>query len=163
VKDMPQPRTPIIAVVGAALCSAQETEAAREIGCALAQAGATLICGGRGGVMTAACQGAKEANGLTIGVLPGTDWQEANPYVDIPIVTGLGEARNVIIVHSAQAVIAVGGEYGTLSEMAFALKLGKPLIGLDSWGLTRQGQTHKVIKQASSPAEAVRLALEAAN
>jgi uncharacterized protein (TIGR00725 family) len=151
----------IIAVVGASNCSPGEEELAEEVGRDLAEAGAILICGGRGGVMAAACRGARAAGGLTIGVLPGNSAAEANPDVDIPIVTGLGEARNVIIVRTAQAVIAVGGEFGTLSEIAFALKLGRPVIGLETWQLAKRGQPSQAIVYAATPDEAVRLALEA--
>lgn len=99
----------------------------------MAQSGAILICGGRGGIMEAACKGASESNGLTIGILPGDDISEANAYVKIPIATGLGIARNIIIVKSAQAIISIAGRYGTLSEMAFAAQLGKPLISIQPW------------------------------
>ena len=150
----------IIAVVGASDCSPHESEMAEAVGRGLAEAGATLICGGRGGVMAAACRGARAAGGLTIGVLPGINAAEANPDVDVPLVTGLGEARNVIIVHTAQAVIAVGGEFGTLSEIAFALKLGRPVIGLKTWQLAKRGQPSQAIVCAATPHEAVRLALE---
>ena len=149
----------IIAVVGASDCSPGEAELAEAVGRGLAEAGATLICGGRGGVMAAACRGARAAGGLTIGVLPGISAAEANPDVDIPIVTGLGEARNVIIVRTAQAVIAVGGEFGTLSEIAFALKLGRPVIGLETWQSAKRGQPSQAIVDAATPHEAVRLAL----
>ncbi|PWH20668.1 MAG: TIGR00725 family protein [Ardenticatenia bacterium] len=152
-------RAPIVAVVGSALCSARETVLAEAVGRALAEAGATLICGGGSGVMEAACRGAKKAKGLTIGILPGFHASDANPFVDIPVVTGLGEARNVIIVRTAQAVIAVGGEFGTLSEIAFALKLGRPVIGLETWELAKAGQPCPAIIRAHTPEEAVHLAL----
>jgi uncharacterized protein (TIGR00725 family) len=109
--------------------------------------------------MEAACRGARQAGGLTVGVLPGFSATEANPYVTIPIVTGLGEARNVIIVRTAQAVVGVGGEFGTLSEIAFALKLGRPVVGLETWELAKGGQPDQAIVRASTPEEAVRLAL----
>jgi uncharacterized protein (TIGR00725 family) len=92
-----------------------------------------LICGGLGGVMEAACRGAKQTGGTTVGILPGDDRSAANPYVDIVIPTGLGEARNAIVVRSADALIAIGGAYGTLSEIAFALKAGKRVVGLGTW------------------------------
>ncbi len=151
----------IVAVVGASDCSGRphQMEMAEAVGHALAEAGAILICGGRGGVMAAACRGAKSAGGLTIGVLPGDSAAEANPYVDIPIVTGMGEARNIIIVRTAHAVIAVGGEFGTLSEIAFALKLGRPVVGLGTWELSKQGRLVQDILVVSTPEEAVRLAL----
>lgn len=120
----------IIAVIGGSRCPEAIYELARQVGQEIARAGALLICGGLFGVMEAACRGAKEAGGTTIGILPGRDKTEANRYVDIPIVTGLNDARNVIIARSADGVIAVDGEYGTLSEIAFALKFGKPVVGL---------------------------------
>jgi uncharacterized protein (TIGR00725 family) len=151
--------TPTIAVIGAGDCSPQEADLAEAVGRRLAEAGVVLICGGRGGVMAAACRGARAAGGLTIGILPGASRAEANPDVVVPVVTGLGEARNFIIVRSAQAVIAVGGEFGTLSEIAFALKLGRPVIGLRTWELARGGQTDGTILRAETPDEAVRMAL----
>ena len=99
----------------------------------LAARGAVLVCGGLGGVMEAACRGAKDAGGRTVGILPGTDRAAANPFVDTAIPTGLGEARNALVVRAADGLIAVGGGYGTLSEIALALKAGKPVVGLDSW------------------------------
>jgi len=115
-----------------------------------------------GGVMKAACRGAKSAGGLTIGILPGTNASEANPYVDIPIVTGLRCARNVIIARTAQAVIAVGGKYGTLSEIAFTLNFGKPVVGLGTWEMHREGRPSASIVRAATPQEAVERALELA-
>ncbi|MDZ7289136.1 MAG: TIGR00725 family protein [candidate division KSB1 bacterium] len=120
----------IIAVIGGSHCSEEIYELARQVGHEIARAGAILICGGMFGVMEAACRGAKEAGGTTIGILPGKAKTEGNAFVDIPIVTGLSDARNVIIARSADGVIAVDGEYGTLSEIAFALKFGKPVVGL---------------------------------
>jgi uncharacterized protein (TIGR00725 family) len=108
---------------------------ARSVGGRLAARGAVLVCGGLGGVMEAACRGAKEAGGTTIGILPGGDRAEANPYVDIAIPTGLGEARNALVVRAADALIAVGGGYGTLSEIAFALKAGKRVVGIGTWDI----------------------------
>jgi hypothetical protein len=118
-----------------------------------------LVCGGLGGVMEAACKGAKAAGGLTVGILPGSSRQDANPYVDIPIVTDMGEARNVLVVQSAQAVIAVSGEYGTLSEIAHALKLGIPVVGLQTWELTKDGVEDQAIVRAETPHEAVERAV----
>jgi hypothetical protein len=150
----------IIAVIGGSVCSAQEAEWAEHVGRQLAQAGAILICGGRGGVMEAASRGANSAGGLVVGVLPGTSTSEANAYVHIPIVTGLGEARNVVIIRSAQAVIAIGGEYGTLSEIAFALQFGVPVVCLGSWNLIRPDGESAPVHLAASPGEAVELALK---
>jgi hypothetical protein len=109
--------------------------------------------------MEAACRGAKSASGLTIGVLPGTRRTEANPYVDIPIVTGLSDARNVIITRTAEAAIAVGGSYGTLSEIAFALAFGTPVVGLGTWRMRREGHPPTPIVYADTPTEAVSQAL----
>jgi uncharacterized protein (TIGR00725 family) len=151
---------PMIAVIGGDRCSAEERTQAEAVGRELAARGAALICGGRGGVMEAACRGALRAGGLTIGVLPGDDRSQANPYVAVPIVTGMGEARNAIIVNSAQGVIAVGGEYGTLSEIAFALKRGLPVAGLSTWELARAERAVDALYRADSPEEAVRWVLE---
>lgn len=125
----------IIAVIGDSECPPHIARLAEEAGRLLAAAGAMVICGGLGGVMEAACRGAKSAGGATVGVLPGIDPRDANPYVDIPIATGMGQARNVIVVASAQAVIAISGGYGTLSEIGHALKLGIPVVGLGTWHL----------------------------
>jgi uncharacterized protein (TIGR00725 family) len=149
----------IIAVIGGSAPTQEEAAAAEAVGQALAEAGATLVCGGRGGVMEAACRGAKAAGGLTIGILPGTDRGEANPYVDISIVTGMGEARNTIIARTAQAVIAVGGSYGTLSEIAFALAFGVPVVGLGTWGARREGHPPVPIVYTATPEEAASQAL----
>jgi hypothetical protein len=110
--------------------------------------------------MEAACRGASLEGGTTVGILPGDNSRAANPYVQIPIVTGLGEARNVIVVKSAQAVIAIGGSYGTLSEISYALKSGIPVIGLNTWALSRNGREDKSIIPAQNPTEAVDKALD---
>jgi uncharacterized protein (TIGR00725 family) len=107
--------------------------AAAEVGRLLAERGAVLVCGGLGGVMEGACRGAKEAGGLTVGILPGADRADANPFVDVVLPTGLGEARNALLVEAADVAIAIGRGYGTLSEVALALKAGKRVIGLDTW------------------------------
>ncbi|MBA7706564.1 hypothetical protein ES703_115418 [subsurface metagenome] len=152
----------IIAVIGGGSCNREEARLAEEVGRELAKRGATLVCGGLGGVMEAACKGASSEGGVTIGVLPGDDRQSANPYVRIPIVTGIGYARNVAVVKSSQAVIAVGGNYGTLSEISHALQSGIPVIGLNTWTIARNGKEDKAIISAQSPAEAVDKALELA-
>lgn len=121
-----------------------------------------LVCGGLGGAMEAACRGARESGGTTIGILPGTDRAAANAYVDVAIATGLGEARNTLVVRAADAVIAVAGEFGTLSEIAFALKVGKPVVGIATWELARGGTAVEAIERARDPAEAVERALELA-
>jgi uncharacterized protein (TIGR00725 family) len=124
----------IIGVIGQGHdCSPELLNAAEKVGYFIAQRNAILICGGLGGVMEAACRGAKRGGGTTIGVIPTKQKSDANEFVDIPIVTGFGEARNIIIVRSADALIAVGGKYGTLSEIAFALSFGKPIVGLHTW------------------------------
>jgi len=124
----------IIGVIGQGRdCSPELLKDAEKVGYHIAQKNAILICGGLGGVMEAACRGAKKGGGRTIGVIPTTQKSDANEFVDIPIVTGFGEARNIIIVRSADALIAVGGRYGTLSEIAFALAFGKPIVGLHTW------------------------------
>lgn len=124
-----------IAVIGGHSCSKGMARIAEEIGKAIAQLGATLISGGLTGVMEASCKGAKSAGGKTIGILPGHEKSEANPYVDIPIVTGLGYMRNNLVVKNADIIIAIDGKEGTLSEIAFALQMKKPVLGIDSWDI----------------------------
>lgn len=152
----------IIAVIGDSSCSPEEAKLAETVGELLAQRGVTVICGGLGGVMEAVCRGAKSKGGLTVGILPGQDSSMANPWVDIPVVTGIGEARNVAVVKSAQAVIAIGGSYGTLSEIAYALKSRIPVIGLNTWSLSRNGQEDDSIIRVQSAAEAVDKAISLA-
>lgn len=123
----------IIAVIGAGACDAETRRTAETVGRLLAQRGGVTLTGGLGGVMEAASSGARAAGGLVIGILPGADVRAANAHVDIAIATGLGEARNVVLANTAEAFVAVGGEYGTLSEIAFALKRGKPVAGIGSW------------------------------
>jgi uncharacterized protein (TIGR00725 family) len=132
------------------------------VGRLLAEAGAVVVCGGLGGVMEAACRGARSAGGLTLGILPGRDRREANAFVEVAVPTGLGEARNALVVRAADVVVAVGGAYGTLSEIAFALKGGTPVVGLRTWELARGGEPDAGIRQASSAAEAAVTALELA-
>ena len=150
-----------IAVIGGSECSPEEARLAEEVGRELARQGAILVCGGLSGVMTAACKGASAENGLTIGILPGDNRRAANPYVQIPIVTGIGYARNVAVVKSAQAVIAIGGSYGTLSEISYALQNSLPVIGLNTWSVARNGQPDNSIVLAQTPAEAVNKAFDA--
>jgi len=151
----------LIGVIGESSPSPEGKKLAFEVGVEIAKTKAILICGGLGGVMEEACKGAKSYGGMTIGILPGTDKTSANPYVDIPIVTGLGEARNIIIVRSSQAVIAIEGSYGTLSEIAFCLKLNVPLIGLHTWKLERQNHETPPLIYAQTAKEAVRIAIPA--
>ena len=148
-----------IAVIGGSQCSPQEAEVAEAVGREIARQGAILVCGGLGGVMEAACKGARAEGGITIGILPGDSRQLANSYVQIPIVTGIGYARNVAVVKTAQAVIAIGGNYGTLSETSHALQGGIPVIGLNTWSLFKNGQQDNSIIQAQNPTEAVDKAL----
>ena len=148
-----------IAVVGPGEASAEQVAAAEEVGRLLASRGAVLACGGLGGVMEAACRGAKEASGTTVGILPGHDREAANPYVDVAVATGLGEARNALVVRAADALIAVGGGFGTLSEIALALKSGTPVVGIATWELGRGGVTEHPLLEAADAAEAVELAL----
>jgi len=151
-----------IAVIGGSDPSTEEARTAEEVGRELAKRNAILVCGGLGGVMEAACRGAQAEGGLTIGILPGESRQAANPYVQIPIVTGMGYARNLAVVKSAQAVIAIGGSYGTLSEISHALQSGIPVIGLNTWALSRNGQQDNSIITAQNPVEAVEKALNLA-
>jgi len=145
----------IIAVIGNSSCSPEEAKLAETVGELLAQRGVIIICGGLGGVMEAVCRGARSKDGLTVGILPGGDPSSANPWVSIPVVTGIGEARNVAVVKSSQAVIAIGGSYGTLSEIAHALKSGIPVIGLHTWSLSRNGQEDSSIIEVHDAKEAV--------
>ena len=142
----------IISVIGAGTCTKEVSSVAEEVGKYIAENGATLVTGGLGGVMEAASKGAKEAGGLTVGILPGSDRGEANPYVDIPVVTGLSHARNIIVVRTGDAVIAVAGEYGTLSEIALALKIGKPVLGINTWenidGVISVSSAEEAVKRA---------------
>ncbi|MBN1862787.1 MAG: TIGR00725 family protein [Dehalococcoidales bacterium] len=160
---MPEAEKKIIAVIGGSAPTSKEAKLAEQVGQELAKHGAVLICGGLGGVMEAACRGARAEGGLTIGILPGENPKLANPYVEIPIATGIGYARNAVVVKSAQAVIAVGGSYGTLTEIGYALQSGLPLIGLNTWTIFRNAKQDKSIIPAESPAEAVRLAIELAD
>lgn len=150
----------IIGVIGASSCSVEEEKIAEEVGEEIAKTGSILICGGLGGVMEAACRGAKKYQGLTIGVLPGTNKNEANNYVDMPILTGFAEARNIIIVRTSEVVIAIGGEYGTLSEIAFALKLEVPVIGINTWRLFKEDKEQNKIIRVNVAKDAVQKALQ---
>jgi len=154
-------RKTTIAVIGAGDASQREIARAEEVGRLIAERGAVLVCGGLGGVMEAACRGAKQAGGTTVGILPVYDRNAANPFVDYAVATGLGHARNVIVASSADAVIAVGGKTGTLSEIAFALKNGTTVVALDSWKMdpVRTPGGHYII--ADSPEEAVKAAFDA--
>ncbi len=154
-------RQMIIAVIGGGQCTEDEAEQAETVGREVARRGAILVCGGMGGIMEAACRGASTEGGVTIGILPGENRQAANPYVNIPIVTGIGYARNVAVVKTAQAVIAIAGSYGTLSEIGHALQSGIPVIGLNTWSLYRNGQQDSAIIPAADAADAVGKAITA--
>ena len=151
-----------IGVIGEGVCSKATTARAERVGRALAAAGAIVLCGGLGGVMEAAARGAARVGGTVVGLLPGFQARDANRWITIPIVTGMDQARNVILVRSCDAVIAVGGRYGTLSEIALALKLGKPVVGLGTWRLAQPEGRRVPIVRARTPEEAVVLALRAA-
>ena len=144
---------PIIAVIGGRRTEKALLKEAEEVGRLIALRGATLVCGGLGGVMEAASRGAKSEGGITVGILPQNDSDNANRYIDIPIATGLGIGRNVIIARTADALIAVGGAYGTLSEIAFALQMGKPVAGIKTWDI-------KGVMSAENAAEAVERVFE---
>lgn len=153
---------PYISVIGAGACDDETYQLARESGRLLALLGAVVVCGGQGGVMEAAARGAKEAGGTTLGILPGHDKAQANPYLDFTVTTGMGHGRNLIVASTGDAVLAVGGEYGTLSEIGLALVLARPVILLRSWQLARQGTTEP-FQLAETPAEAVELVFRALN
>ena len=145
-----------ISVIGGGRCGAAEYALAEEVGRLVAREGATLVCGGLAGVMEAAARGAKEAGGTTIGILPGHDRSPANPYLDHVVTTGMGHARNLAVVSSGDAVIAIGGGYGTLSEIGLAAKIGRPVVILAGWRLQNDEGTEGVW-YADSPGEAVAL------
>jgi uncharacterized protein (TIGR00725 family) len=150
-----------VAVVGAGDATVDEQQNAERVGRGLAESGAVVVCGGLGGVMEAACRGAKSAGGATLGILPGSRRTDANPFVDIAVATGLGEMRNGLVVRSADALIAIGGEFGTLSEIALALKAGKAVVGLGTWELSKRDGPVDAIVRATSPEDAVTRALAA--
>lgn len=127
-----------IGVIGAGQCSSEIEKLAEAVGREIARNKAILVCGGLGGVMEASARGAKQEGGNTVGILPGFSFEDANPFIDIPIITGLSHARNVLVVRSSHALIAFEGGYGTLSEIAIALKIGKPVIGLRTWGISKE-------------------------
>lgn len=152
-----------IAVIGESQASPEIMKLAEEVGAEIAKTGAVLVCGGLKGVMEAASKGAKSAGGTTIGILPGSKREEANPYIDYPIITGIGYARNKLVVKTGHVVIAVGGSYGTLSEMAFALGYEIPVVGLKTWQMIHHsGQMDKKIHYANTPKEAVEMAMKLA-
>ena len=142
-----------IAVIGGHQCSPEIARVAEEVGKRIAEKGATLVCGGLSGVMEAACRGAKQGGGKTIGILPGHDKADANKYVDIPIITGLGYMRNNLVVKNADGVIAIDGKEGTLSEIAFALQMKKPIVGILTWdipGVTKAKDAQEAVEWLDS-------------
>lgn len=145
-----------VSIIGGGRCTAREYALAQEVGARVAELGAIVVCGGLGGIMEAAARGAKEGGGTTVGILPGHDRSQANPYIDIVITTGMGHARNLAVVSSGDAVIAVGGEYGTLSEIGLARKIGRPVIILAGWRLAREEGAPGIF-YADTPAEAIAL------
>lgn len=152
-----------IAVCGPGIASPEEETAAEAIGRGLAEAGAVVVCGGVSGVMDAAARGARAGGGAAVGVLPGRDRSEASEHLTAAVATGMGEARNALVVRSADAVIAIAGEFGTLSEIALALKMGIPVVGLRTWRLSKDdGAEDDPIVRVASPEEAVREALRLA-
>jgi len=155
--------TVYVAVCGPGVATEAEEALAEEVGRRLAEAGAVVVCGGVSGVMDAVARGAAGAGGVSIGLLPGPDRSEASEHLTYSVPTGMGETRNALIARAADAVIAIAGEWGTLSEIALALKMGKPVVGLRTWELSKGGEPAAGILTASSPDEAVRLALELAS
>ena len=155
----------MISVIGGEACGPEALDIAEKVGREIAQRGATLVCGGRGGVMEAACLGARDAGGHTIGIMPGRSQQDSPPnrYVEFPIFTGMGFARNVMVVLSGDAVIAIDGSYGTLSEIAYALINDVPVVGIDTWDFDYHGFTgQEKIVRVTEPAEAVTKAINLA-
>lgn len=150
---------PRIGVLGPNECSEAEAALGFDVGAELARRGAILLCGGLGGIMEAAARGAKSEHGLTVGLLPGDTDEHANAYIDLPLPTGLGAVRNTLLVRACQAVIAVHGGHGTLTEIAFALRLGVRVVGLHTWTVTRHEEADPGIIVAQSAKEAVALAL----
>jgi uncharacterized protein (TIGR00725 family) len=153
----------MISVIGGEACGPEALDIAEKVGREIAQRGATLVCGGRGGVMEAACRGARDAGGHTIGIMPGRSQQDSppNPYVEFPVFTGMGFARNVMVVLSGDAVIAIDGSYGTLSEIAYALINDVPVVGIDTWDFNYHGFTgQERIVRITDPAQAVAKAIE---
>ena len=148
-----------VAVSGGGDAGEAACRLAEEVGRELARRGAVVVTGGLGGAMAAASRGAKAEGGTTVGILPSDDRADANEWVDVAVPTGLGEGRNAVVVRAADAVIAVAGEFGTLSEIALALRLGRPVVGLDTWGLTKDGQPVEAIVVVATAGEAAERAV----
>jgi uncharacterized protein (TIGR00725 family) len=150
---------PYVAVVGPGDATEDEAAVAHAVGTELARRGAVVVCGGRAGVMEAASRGAREAGGTVLGILPGPDRGEANDHVSVAVATGMGQLRNGLIVRTADAVIAIGGAYGTLSEIALALNIGRPVVGLSTWETARGGTRDEGIVLCEDATGAVERAL----
>ena len=142
--------------------TSEQLETGEEVGRLLAEAGAVVVCGGLGGVMEAVCRGARSVGGMTVGILPGRDRRDANQYVQVAVPTGLGEGRNALVVRAADVLVAVGGGYGTLSEIALALRADKPVVGIGTWELAREGEPDFAVVRVESAEDAVRTALDLA-
>ncbi|MDP9243146.1 MAG: TIGR00725 family protein [Actinomycetota bacterium] len=151
---------PYVAVVGPHDATRTELDQAEEVGAGLARAGAVLVCGGLGGVMHAAAHGCESAGGISVGILPGDDRDPGSPHLTVAISTGMGETRNALVVRTSDAVIAISGEFGTLSEVAFALKIGKPVVGLHTWELSKGGRPVDAIVRVGTAEAAVEEALQ---
>jgi uncharacterized protein (TIGR00725 family) len=154
--------TPYVAVCGSGTATGDEAAVAEEVGRLLAERGAVMVCGGLTGVMDAAARGAAAAGGISVGLLPDSDRMGASEHLTVSVPLGMGEARNAMVVRAADAIIAVGGEWGTLSEIALAMKMGKPVVGIGTWQLARDGEPVGGVVTAGSAAEAVEKALAAA-
>lgn len=150
---------PYVAVVGGGEADAEALVVAEEVGRHLAKRGAVVVCGGLGGVMEAVCRGAKMEGGTTVGILPTANRHQANDYVDVAIATGMGEARNALVVRAADVLVAIDGEFGTLSEIALALRTGTPVVGIDTWELAIGGETVDTILRVHDPVAAVEAAI----
>ena len=154
--------TRYVGVIGPAAATDHQVRVAVEVGRWLAEAGVVVVCGGLGGIMAAVCEGARAAGGVTVGLLPGNDRTEGNPHLSVSLPTGLGQLRNGLIIRSSQAVIAVGGSWGTLNEIAMARRAGVPVIVIDPWQLRdEQGNEEPLGMRAATAGDAVRLALDA--
>lgn len=149
-------RKPVIAVIGAGECSRKLCDMAADVGRYVAENGGVVLCGGLGGIMEGAARGAKEAGGTTIGIIPSENKADANQFIDYVIPTGFGQARNVLVIRAADAIVALPGKFGTLSEMAFALISGKPIVSVQAWKLGEE------IQQVEDPIEAAKIAMELA-
>lgn len=157
-------RKPLISVIGGSDSAPPDAlELAEEVGFLIARGDAILVCGGLNGVMEAACKGAKRGGGITVGILPGSEVTTANPHVDIPIVTAMSTARNAIVVRTGDAIIAIDGSFGTLTEIAYALDLGKKVFALRSWDLAKVGVSTDLLIPVRSPREAVEKAIAEAS